>query len=819
MNPTYKFMLSINGNVRDAFPVYNNSMTKDFDLEQGQRFFRAKLSGRLIFSGDDYSAIVSAAFDAEFGVVIFISYDGGQSWSPYWEGSFWKTDCEFDEDSRSVSVTPSVKDRYTGVLAGLEKEYNLIDLLPEIVSLKADKRPMIQVYVPGQTVIACFLSGMWWEQECEAVTDVSKLTEVGDGKLNFALNRSAKIIEITGGVGLPDVMVGNSFSEAEPGTYTITSGGYRFTYFHSRQAPTGYTSIWQIERVSDGVVLWQYENHTAPLTTPYTVTLAPVSGTGASGNVTLYISDMPVYSRYLLDVTSISGVNTYAISETDDIVPNNRNYRRVVGYNFPDTILYSTRLSENPTQYGIYQPGQYYDVPPGSWYLGDVFPIARSAWGRVSLWFTFSAFDWIFEEAGRAPFVLKDAYPLASVISVLLGKIAPGITHEQSVDYSQFLYGSNPITGIQTTPVITPKSNVIYAGYDQPAQKAPITLKQVLDMLRDCFRCYWYIDSANRFRIEHIRYFMNGGSYNGTPAIGIDLTTQKVSRSGMPWAFGMDKYTFDKPEMAERYQFGWMDDVTELFEGEPIDIISKYVEPGRIEQINIQKFTSDIDYILLNPESISKDGFVLMLSAPVSWAEALSQTRTFSWNGGGIQTDISLTAYRGKMMRITVNTSSNYLSVLQSGNNFSSEIGAVTNEPNTDKTFEFMVNENADHIALYIPSPGAVAISSLKYRQGEYQLPYYQTGDSKLQNGYAAFVYLQQYYFHDMPARLFRIGGVQYTALGMKKLKTQTTKFPVFADPDLLELIKTNLGNGMIEKLSVNLSSREANATLRYDTE
>lgn len=819
MNPTYKFTLSINGNVRDAFPVYNNSMSKDFDLEQGQRFFRAKLSGRLIFSGDDYSAIVSAAFDAEFGVVIFISYDGGQSWSPYWEGSFWKTDCEFDEDSRSVSVTPSVKDRYTGVLAGLEKEYNLIDLLPEIVSLKADKRPMIQVYVPGQTVIACFLSGMWWEQECEAVSNVATLTEVGNGKLNFALNSSRKVVEISGGTDLPDVMIGETFSERQAGAHAITGGGYRLEYFYTVSAG-GSTARWSIVRESDDVTLWQYTlTNSVPSATPYTVTLTPVSGTGATGDVYLYVHDISVYSRYVSDVDNILGVNTYTISETDDIVPNNRNYRRVVGYNFPNTILYSTRLSENPTQYGIYQPGQYYDVPPGSWYLGDVFPIARSAWGRVSLWFTFSAFDWMVEEAARAPFELKDAYPLASVISVLLGKIAPGITHEQSVDYSQFLYGSNPITGIQTTPVITPKSNVIYAGYDQPAQKAPITLKQVLDMLRDCFRCYWYIDSANRFRIEHIRYFMNGGSYNGTPAIGIDLTTQKVSRSGMPWAYGMDKYTFDKPEMAERYQFGWMDDVTELFEGEPIDMVSKYVEPGRIEQINIQKFTSDIDYILLNPESISKDGFVLMLSAPVSWVETLSQTRTFSWNGGGIQTDISLTAYRGKMMRITVNTSSNYLSVLQSGTDFSSEIGAVTNQPSTDKTFEFMVNENADHIALYIPSPGAVAISSLKYRQGEYQLPYYQTGDSNLQNGYAAFVYLQQYYFHDMPARLFQIGGVQYTALGMKKLKTQTTKFPVFADPDLLQLIKTNLGNGMIEKLSVNLSSREANATLRYDTE
>ena len=819
MNPIYKFELTINGTTERAYPIYNNELSLSFEKETGQEFFRRKLSGELEFQSVDYQRIVSAAFDTRFGLVIFISYDAGVTWLTYWSGEFWKTDCKFDADTETVTVTPSVKDQYTAVLAGIEKEYNLIDLLPEIVSLKADKRSMIQVYVPGQTAIACFLSGMWWEQECEAVSDVATLTASGDGKLNFALNSSRKVVEISGGANLPDVMIGETFSERQTGAHTVTGGGYRLEYVYTVDAG-GSTARWSIVRESDNVTLWQYTlTNSVPSATPYTVTLTPVSGTGASGDVYLYVHDISVYSRYVSDVDNILGVNTYAISETDDIVPNNRNYRRVVGYNFPNTVLYSTRLSQNPTQYGIYQPGQYYDVPPGSWYLGDVFPIARSAWGRVSLWFTFSAFDQMVEEAARAPFVLKDAYPLASVISVLLGKIAPGITHEQSVGYSQFLYGPNPITGIQTTPIITPKSNVIYAGYDQPAQKALITLRQVLDMLRDCFRCYWYIDSVNRFHIEHIRYFMNGGSYSISPSVGMDLTTEVVTRTGKKWAFGADKYTFDKPEMAERYQFGWMDDVTELFEGEPIDIVSKYVEPGRIEQINIQKFTSDIDYILLNPELISKDGFVFMLSSAVSWTETLNQTRTFSWNGGGIQTDISLTEYRGKMMRITVNTSSNYLSVLQSGNNFSSEIGAVTNEPSTDKTFEFMVNENADNIALYIPSPGAVAISSLKYKQGEYQLPYYHTGDSDLQNGYAAFVYLQRYYFYDMPARFFQIGGVQYTALGMKKLKMQTIRFPVTQDPDLVKLIKTNLGDGVIDKISVNLCNREANATLRYDTE
>ena len=91
--------------------------------------------------------------------------------------------------------------------------------------------------------------------------------------------------------------------------------------------------------------------------------------------------------------------------------------------------------------------------------------------------------------------------------------------------------------------------------------------------------------------------------------------------------------------------------------------------------------------------------------------------------------------------------------------------------------------------------------------------------DHILQNAWAAFIYLQQYYFWDMPGRYFKYNGGQMVAQGIKKLKTQTLKFPAFNDPNTLQLIKTNLGNGTIQKMSVNLSSRNANTTLKYDTE
>ena len=820
MNPIYKFQLSAGSATQRAFPVYKDDLAKDFEKESNQEFFRAKLSGKLTFQSDDYTFIVSKAFDTQFVLEIFISYNAGQSWTSYWRGTFWKTDCEFDNDTQTVVVQPTVWDQYNDVLAGMDKEYNLIELTPEIVPVKADKRPMIQVYVPGQSVIGCFLSGMWWEQEAEPESDETKL--VNDFK--FALNKVFTIADVSGSMSpqLP-ALFGKSFlgdarfNPQEMGTQEFTGTEYKLVYaYYGGSGGSQYS--WTIVRVSDNVSLWRYAvNNQFPPALPHNVTLTPVADSGATGNVSLYVHDMPVYSRFVLDTPKISGLDTYPIP-ADDIVENNRNYTRVIGYYFPDTIYFSTSLTSTPNQWGLYQPPYLYWSP-------ELFPVARNAWGRVSIWFTFSAFDWIVEESGRQQFTIRHAYPLASVISVLLAKIAPGITHAGTTDYSQFLYGQN-LVGITQTLLITPKSNLVTAGYDQPAQKAPITLKNVTDMLRDCFRCYWFIDEQNRFRVEHIQYFRNGGSYSGSPVVGIDLTTQKVPRNGKEWAFARNQYKFDKPEMAARYQFGWMDDVTQLFEGFPIDIISKYVNPDNIEQIDVSRFTSDIDYILLNPGAISKDGFVLLA------ATKNVDVSGFSSSGYFIRTGVNV----GETVNLTPQTSSNWRYAIldcMPGESFIVR-GASTSGA---KLWAFL-NENNILISganpVTYPETTIVAPSGAKkvvfnlygstsYARYNLALPYYNyvidSQDHYLQNAYVAFCILQQYYAFDMPAPLYSINGEQMMAIGIKKLKNQTIRFPLLNDPDLVELVKTNLGNGTIEKLSVNLSSRNANATLKYDTE
>lgn len=64
--------------------------------------------------------------------------------------------------------------------------------------------------------------------------------------------------------------------------------------------------------------------------------------------------------------------------------------------------------------------------------------------------------------------------------------------------------------------------------------------------------------------------------------------------------------------MPERYQFSWMDDVTEPFTGYPIVMRSNFVKQDKIEEISVNNFSTDIDYMILRSDEFSKDGFALM---------------------------------------------------------------------------------------------------------------------------------------------------------------------------------------------------------------
>lgn len=710
-------------------PNYKDDLAKEYELETNQRFYRAKLSGKLSFIRDDYDYINNKPFDTTFLLLIEKSNDGGKTWTSYYSGQFMKTDCTFIDYDKKVTVQPDTIDEYNDVLAGLEKEYNLITLAPAIQRITINKRPLIQIYVPGDSIVSCFLGGTNWEQDANATTDQNALVRT----YHFALCNILKEIQITSH-GSPAVIsglyTGRMATGATPGVFTgnlYPELNVNYYIFISQQTidgtPFGIALV-EIRRRSDDVAMFRYQKATTAPFDTLEFDLTAVEGSGATGTMHADMKSYNIYARYLVDVDKIGDLDTYSLP-TDDIVDNNRNYRRAIGYAI-DVAFISNNFSDTPTEWGLADNGKYF-APPYSIYGQTFYPIARSTWRYASLWFGFYLMDWKLEEQARKAYTLRDAFPVASCISVLLNQIAPGIKHEATAEYSQFLYGSsNPISGLTFRLLVSQKTNIINGEYQQPAQKAPTTLQQFTNMLRDCFKCYWYIDGG-KFKIEHIQFFKNGGSYGGGAIISRDLTKEINLRNGLPWAFNTSEYSFDKVDLAERYQFEWMDDVTTPFEGLPIQVISKYVTPGKIEEINISNFTSDIDMMLLNPGNMSSDGFALFAAVP-------PQTGT-QW-------------------------------IL----------------PFTRQT-----------------------INGVEYF---------------LQNGYLAFINLQSpYWMYDLPARRVSVNGSEVYAYGIERKKKQTFSFPATDDPNPMQLIKTYIGNGQVDKLSVNLHSRSIKATLKYDTE
>lgn len=732
MTPKYRFFLQIgeDGTKQTVRPNYKDDLTLDYELETNQRFYRAKLSGKINFVRADYDIINNAPFDSEFFLYIEKSDDWGQTYNQYYKAKFMKTDCTFNDDDKLVTVQPGTIDQYNDVLAGLEKEYNLIELAPQIEFLTIRKRPLIQIYVPGDSIVSCFLGGTNWEQDANATTDQNALIQT----YHFALCNILKEIQITS-QGSPAVIsglytgrmtTGASANNFEGKLYPELNVNY-YIYITQQRIdglPFGAVAV-EIRKQSDDTAMFRYTKATTSPFDTLEFDLTAVKGSGATGTMHADMKSYNIYARYLCDVEKIDDLNTYPLP-ADDIVDNNRNYRRAIGYAI-DVAFISNNFSDTPTEWGLADNGKYF-APPYSIYGQTFYPIARSTWRYASLWFGFYLMDWILEGKARKAYTLRDAFTLSSCINVLLKEFAPGITHEATPEYSQFLYNTNnPISRQSFKLLISQKSNIINGEYQTPAQKAPITLQQIMTMLRDIYKCYWYIEDG-KFKIEQINWFRNGGSYGYNPIIDYDLTQLENVRNGKKLAFATSEYSFDKVDMPERYQFEWMDDVTTPFEGLPIEITSKYVTAGKIEEINISNFTSDIDLMLLNPGAISSDGFALFAAVTPS---------------GGGQLELPFT------------------------------------------------RQTVDNVEYY------------------------------LQNGYLAFINIQPtYWVYDMPARNFKINNIPKYAIGIERKKKQTLNFPAgTTDPNPMQLVKTYIGNGQVDKLSVNLCSRNIKATLKYDTE
>lgn len=614
--PKYKFYISKNnGDKVEVMPHYKK-LSKKYAKESGQEFFRVSLDGKINLFGQDYVLVADSNLEDQLIFIIDKYNRTSGKWVEYYRGEFSKTDCKFDHDKKKCELKTTAVDEYIEVMNKYENTYDLIKLAPEISKINIHKRSLIQIYVKGSNSITNLFGGTYWEADVN--TSIDNPIDLVE-KYHFAYIKTGNEFEIKG-ASLNDI---NGVYAGTNNSWQQRSGYSAYAVQITSPTMKDFGFVY-IKRNSDNKDLYRselvsidFDSGDIHITTS-SITFNAIEGNGVVTG-TCYADNMfkyHIYKRLLCDVDTVTDSdgtkNTYDLP-SDDFVTDNRNYKKCIGLT-GGLFFCTSRAVAEPTKYGLNDYGQYFtdEFIPTSSGIGRPLPISRNSWANASLWYVYDTFYEIWEKKLRKQYTLKDCYSIGAAIKAILKKINPNITHEPTSEYSQFLYGSyNPLGMERFYVYITQKTNILKGDYDQPAQKAEASLKELMKMLRDCFRCYWYIED-NKFKIEHVYFFMNGGSYSGKLNYQLDFTKLTDQFNKKLSSYFQSEIEYDKSDLNQRYEFAWMDDVTDLFGGNSIDVKSNYIQKDKTEEINISQFSSDVDYMLFNPSNFSEDGFALL---------------------------------------------------------------------------------------------------------------------------------------------------------------------------------------------------------------
>ena len=592
-----------------VLPHYKK-LNKKYTKESNQEFFRTSIEGKIQLFGNDYRFVGQSDIEDRFIFIIDKYNLALDAWATYYKGEFSKSDCKFDHDREMCELKTKALDAYSNILDKYDNTYDLIKLAPAISKIGMHKRSLMQVYVRGASSVTNFFGGVYWEDDVNQAVDSHKDLV---NKYYFSEVKIANEILVKG-AGISGVN----------GTYAGADGAWDHQdgyvcYFAGTGHPLDYKFIC-IKRTQDNKTLYQsIESYDASSGTFPSKPVRMVNVDDDSDRIFIdgaRAISYHIYRRLLCDVDEVMGpegtIKTYDLPP-DDFVTDNRNYKKCIGLT-GGLFFCTTKTVSTPTKFGLNDDGRYFTnmfLPSFSGWPRAL-PVSRNSWANASLWFMYDSFYDIFEEILRKPYTLKDSYSIGAAIKAILKKIDPAISHEPTAEYSQFLYGdTNPLGMERFYVYIAQKTNILKGNYDQPAQKAETSLEDLMKMLRDCFRCFWYIED-NKLKIEHIHFFMNGGSYSRQEKSQLDFTKLTDAFNKKSPLYFQSAIEFDKSELAQRYEFSWMDDATDLFDGLALDVKSNYTQKDKTEEINANRFSADVDFMLFNPSNFSNDGFALL---------------------------------------------------------------------------------------------------------------------------------------------------------------------------------------------------------------
>ena len=613
-------------------PRYDGLKLK-WSRPSGQMYYTEDISGTLKFLGVDFHAVNACALNTQFTLIVY------QNKIEVGRSLFRKTDCKWDIDHEIVEVDISVYDEYKKFQDKKDEEYNLVKLGLEKQTLNMYVYPQNQVYFQEDNIITLYgIQGTAAQPLVSSSHDQHALKytmHFSDGIISGAIKLDLDGEEYTFKLKFSDFSSVVQYSDKR----------YKCALIGIRQWNTHTFKLWFGYREAEGSTVSQFfdslmfhiiwdnldgtpyyidDSTQARYDSLYSMTGEHNGPIGLNFSCRVWVSYTGLATRMVLPNLEMP---------SDDITSSfNNNMRSRIPSTMTDDYVrshigISTRTSNVDKGYGIVEnTSVYYDTPDDN---HNWVPVRKDSWfGGISLWvegFYVGANE---RETYKQGVLVKDFYTLTDAIKFVVNKIDNNILFDSGD--SEFLFSTiNPVNGVQQGPLhISQKSNILNLSYDYPAWLAPVKWSQIETLLREAFDCYWSLYTRNgqtHLRIEHRRWYENGGNYtqSGVQVATIDLTA--TYRNGTPFTFGEKTrhWEFDTDgngtvSTASRHEYGWMDTQSEIFDGQPITVPEAYrlFTDEKVQQHKVDWFSSDIDFLTSVQAECSSDGFALVMENP-----------------------------------------------------------------------------------------------------------------------------------------------------------------------------------------------------------
>ena len=617
---------------RECHPVYSDDLSVAVGREGKEWFYTRRLEGELTFMRADYTWLMGCDFDGSFTLTIMESHDGGASWFEYFVGTFSRANMSIDEDNCKAVLNGFSDSTYTAIENGRRDEYDLRKLIPDsefktvqgkippamaLVDYRSTSIPSSDIYCNGPIEAGGYKVGTGWS-ESAVVPAVDNLWRL------VGIYVDARVTMDDASSPLNGMYCGRVIYSNISGTITPEGDLYNDNNCRLRITADVRETVYIYPKIelydSNGqLVVYKWyqgfrsdEHKYSPSVLEYTDNLSPNPSATGFDSATIYFH----YIRAALLTDKNNGPTRYPT-----VLNVGKYYQGQEPFsNSGLEVQITRRTTEVPNGHrmvpgsGDYGGIPKYFAPPednAGWIA-----LAENNWHYASMWYRIepSVGNGLLDPAKVGAWNWQ-AFEIGTCLRYLLNRITGGkVVFVESTDCSRFLYDTvNPVAGGEPFRyLVTQKSNVMNAG-GESAARCMVCLDWFLELLRNAFNCYWWLeptgDGLYLFRVEHVEFFRRGYRYEGSLESQIDLTAMKPTRNfvgpdgtaAKRLSDQLNRYTFDMQDMVERYTFSWQGDGgSDDFKGHPMLFRAGWVEKNASESHEVDNIFADLGWLMLN---------------------------------------------------------------------------------------------------------------------------------------------------------------------------------------------------------------------------